>query len=164
MPPATAGSARRRAIAAATTLGLIGALAPQPALAQEPDECAYELDFAIPRNIESDMVVEVCGQDIELGALVDYQTMAEEDGVSLLEIIKKYHWQNDFAQVAGQLADAYPDDFAGSAIVDQSSRGWIAFKGEVPSVAYSLIIDLPKPVTLIGHRGFSVNELVDASE
>lgn len=153
-----------RVLAVFAALVLAGTLSPQQSLAKDPGPGAYNLDIEIPPIIEPGMTVDLFGQTIELAALVDYQTMAEEDGVSLLEVFERYGWQNEFAQVVSKLADAYPDDFAGAAVVTDENRGWIAFKDSVPAAARRLSGDLPKPVTLIGGRGFSEAELADALE
>jgi hypothetical protein len=138
---------------------LVGALVPPSVSARDDGSYGGNLDPEVPHYIVPDIEVEAFGLTMELAALVDYQQMANEDGVSLEETINKYHWQKEFARVATDLADAYPNEFAGAAVVEQSSAGWIAFKGSVPVEAASLIASVAKPVTLIGNRGFSQEEL-----
>lgn len=125
-------------------------------------------DFLVPMEDGSlllpNEMVEFNGHTIELALLVDLMAVAEQEGIGIEEAIFRYGWQNDFAAVADELEAAYPDQFAGAAIVNGGCGAWIAFSGPVPARAVALVDALPVPVELIGQRGFAQEELVTTME
>src|SRR5690606_2833901 len=128
----------------------------------DPDDFLVPLEdgsFLLPNE-----TVEFNGHTVELPLLVDLMMIAEEKGIGIEEAIFRYGWHNEFAAVAAELEAAYPDRFAGAAIVNDGCGAWIAFSGPVPARAATLVEALPVPVELIGQRGFSQEELVTAME
>jgi hypothetical protein len=122
-----------------------------------PDPDAYIEDGHLP-----DVTVEFNGHHLPLAELVDIMSVAEDMGISVEEGIFRFGWQNQFAAIATELEETYPDRFAGAAIVNSGCGAWIAFTGLVPDLALELAGKLPVPVELIGDRGFAEHELVDA--
>ena len=109
-----------------------------------------------------DVIVEFNGHRLPLAELVDIMWVAEELGISVEEGIFRFGWQNQFAAIATELEERYPDRFAGAAIVDSGCGAWIAFSGSVPDLAVELAGTLPVRVDLLGDRGFAERELVEA--
>lgn len=91
--------------------------------------------------------------------LEDIAFIAEQDGIPLDEAIERYGWQACFAELTSYFNEAYPDQYAGAAIVDDGRRAWIAFKGEIPGEVPDLVEAIPVTVDLLGARGFSEVEL-----
>ena len=91
--------------------------------------------------------------------LEDIAFIAEQDGIPLDEAIARYGWQGCFGEVTSYLTEAYADQYAGAAIIDDGRRAWIAFKGEIPEEVPDLVEAIPATVELITGRGFSEVEL-----
>lgn len=143
-------------VVAATLVVTVGAS--PPANAHEAHDSSIMglpgFEYHIP-----DIAIEVYGHVMDASQLETYQAMAEEDGVSVAEIVEKYHWQSEFGRVVTELADTHPGEFAGAAVTGNSTAGWIAFAGEPPVDAFTLAARLPKPVQIVGFKGFSEDEL-----
>jgi hypothetical protein len=120
---------------------------------------AEDEEYVIP-----DIEVEAHGYTLELSQLLDYELMAELDGLDISDLLDLYHWQIDFSRVVTELADANPDQYTGAGVAPDRQSGWIAFAGAVPEGASSLVAELERPVHLIGHRGFSEAELAQFLE
>jgi len=101
--------------------------------------------------------VEIDGIDID--ELIDLNRISETKRITLEQAIDRYGTQMDFVDAVAELRSAYPDDYAGAAIVSGGSSAWIAFKGKIPSDAFSLAETISVPIRLIGNRGFSESEL-----
>lgn len=93
----------------------------------------------------------------------DLETLAEQSGRSLDEVIERYAWNDNFTLAVNELREAAPADFAGAAIVD-ADHAWIAFKGDVPEAMRAMgatFESVPEEVTigLETNVGFSEGEL-----
>ena len=110
-----------------------------------------------------DVAAPKVGDPISDAEMRDLETVAEQSGASLDEVIERYAWNDNFALAVDQLRKAAPADFAGSAIVD-ARHAWIAFKGDQPeamrtlattfdSVPGNVIVDIQTNV------GFSEREI-----
>lgn len=79
---------------------------------------------------------------ISADELIDLQLIAEQRGISLEQAINDVAWQDDFASMATELEERFPDEFAGAEIGDAAGRvAGIAFEGAVPAVAVSRAAD-----------------------
>jgi hypothetical protein len=110
------------------------------------------------------VTVEVGGHMLPLAELEDLMWVAADRGISVEEAIFRYSWQGQFSRIVTEVERAYPDMFAGAAIVDDGCGAWIAFKGAVPQRVPDLVQPVPVPVELIGDRGYAEAELVDVLE
>lgn len=108
------------------------------------------------------VMVDVNGYELPLAELEDLKWIAESRGISVEEAIFRFGWQERFAQIADELQSAYPDELAGMAIVNDGCGARIGFKRAVPQLAVELSRSLPVPVELVGNRGYSEAELVEA--
>lgn len=96
--------------------------------------------------------------NLDSAQLSDLQTMADQEGISLEEAIQRYGWQEPFAMMVEELRVAFPDDFAGARIVDDT-KGWVAFRDDPPQAALDRIAAFGRPIEVISGRGFSEGEL-----
>ncbi|MFC9971487.1 S1 family peptidase [Spirillospora sp. NPDC127200] len=95
--------------------------------------------------------------------LEDLKLVAQSDGISFKEAVRRWGWQNSFLKVADKLQAKHPGSYSGSEITGEGSGAWIGFKGAIPPEAITLARTLPVPVKLIGNKGFSEKELNDAT-
>ncbi|WP_131736054.1 S1 family peptidase [Actinomadura roseirufa] len=95
--------------------------------------------------------------------LEDLKLVAQSDGISFKEAVRRWGWQNSFVNVADKLQAKHPGSYSGSEITGEGSGAWIGFKGPIPPEAITLARTLPVPVRLIGNKGFSEKELNDAT-
>ncbi|RFU43255.1 hypothetical protein DZF91_02065 [Actinomadura logoneensis] len=95
--------------------------------------------------------------------LEDLRLVAQSDGISFKEAVRRWGWQNAFLEVADKLQAKHPGIYSGSEITGEGSGAWIGFKGAIPAEAVTLARTLPVPVKLIGNKGFSEKELKDAT-
>lgn len=145
-------------------------------LARQADRKGQTLEAAIADHV-SELVAQGHGQwpekygdqlsnpdisidGIHLDELDDIRTIAERDGIDLMEAIARTAWQTDFVRFAAELEEAYRNEFAGAGVRDSGRGAWFAFAGEIPPDAIELSRKLPVPVELIGGRGFSEAELI----
>lgn len=103
--------------------------------------------------------------DLNKDELTDLHLMADQDDISLDEAISSFGWHDSFAELANELEDRYPDEYAGAQITDSPGRkGWIGFKGDVPVQAESKIKAFSKAqIQAKGNKGFSVRELEETT-
>jgi hypothetical protein len=149
------------AATSATASGyLAGQLEGEPRIGPHGEVYQPDGTVLLPGNV----FIDFGEQEVTPAQLEDYQLTAEEEGITLAEAIDRYAWQDEFLVVIEQLAAGFPDDYAGARILDDGLAAWIAFRGEVPDLAVDLVGGLPKPVALVGDRGFGEQELLDALE
>lgn len=91
--------------------------------------------------------------------LEDIGFVAEQEGIEMEEAIARLGWQGCFSEAVDYLQAAYPETFAGAAIVDGGRGAWIAFSGQVPDEAVELAAAIPVDVQLIDDRAVSQAEL-----
>ena len=70
--------------------------------------------------------------------LRDLQHIASQEGISLLEAIDRYAWNDNFALAVEKIREAVPAAFTGSEIVD-AGHAWVAFTGPAPEAALDII-------------------------
>ena len=75
---------------------------------------------------------------ISSAELEDLRAVAVQLGITLEEATERYAWNDDFALAASQISEAFPESFAGAAIVGDDSA-WVAFAGQVPDGASEMI-------------------------
>jgi len=76
--------------------------------------------------------------DITAAQMKDIAFIAEERGITLEEAIAEIGWQESFAQLATVIANEFPEEYAGARI-EQDGLPWIAFKGDVPPGAMTML-------------------------
>ncbi|HSF27317.1 MAG TPA: hypothetical protein VLC50_07355 [Actinomycetes bacterium] len=113
-----------------------------------------------------DVAAPRAGDPISAAEMRDLQTVAEQSGTPLGEVIERYAWNDSFALAVDQLREAAPEHFAGAAIVD-AHHAWIAFKGAQPPVMRTLAATFERisgdvVVAIRADVGFSERE-VDAA-
>lgn len=105
--------------------------------------------------------VEFNGHRLNLAALVDLMTIAEQYGIGVEEAIFRWGWQEQFSDLLSEVTSRYPEQYTGGAITADGCGAWIGFTGPVPPAAAGLVADLPVPVELVADRGFAEAELAD---
>lgn len=97
---------------------------------------------------------------------VDLTTIAEQEGISLVEAYERYGWGEDFSDAVAEIRSKYPNDFVASSMEQgEQPRATVVFASEIPSMVASLLKDLPVPVDLVAHNGVpdaQMNDLVEA--
>jgi len=93
----------------------------------------------------------------------DLETVAEQSGRSLHDVIERYSWNDNFTLAVNEFRKAAPADFAGAAIVD-AHHAWIAFRGDQPQAMRAMgatFDSVPGDVTIDieTNIGFSEGEL-----
>lgn len=61
----------------------------------------------------------------------DLQTLANQSGRPLDEVIKRYAWNDNFGVAVAEIRKAHGDSYAGAEIVD-GDTAWVAFSAEAP--------------------------------
>jgi streptogrisin C len=106
--------------------------------------------------------VTVYGHEMSLARFADLIAIAEGEGITLERSIHKYGWEHKFAELANEVADTYPDDYAGAAITERGP--WIAFKGGIPGPVSHRLDSIPIAIDVVEERGFSEGELTHYHE
>lgn len=126
----------------------------------------YEGNVENNKNLEDlpSLPPEITIDGLTLDELEDLKLIAENEGISFAEAIDRFGWQNEFAQFADKMEEAYPNSFAGAGLYSDGKGAWIAFKDNIPSVAKKVAATLPATMELIGGKGFSELELKSEME
>ena len=88
----------------------------------------------------------------------DLEGVAQEEGISLEEAIRRYGWHNDFSALVHGIRTAFPADFSAAAIGDDD-KPWISFAGVAPGAAVAAIGAFAVPVRIIEGRAFTESEM-----
>lgn len=91
------------------------------------------------------------------------QTMANEDGISLEEAVRRYAWQDEFAIRATLLEEMYPTLFSYATITHGASpKAYVHFKSEIPPSAYQHFTGIEVVnVSLQRNYGLSAGDIRD---
>ncbi|MEO3803495.1 hypothetical protein [Nonomuraea sp. B1E8] len=101
---------------------------------------------------------------IPLEELIDLGKVAEGQGIPHAEAIDRYAWQTNLQAVHNKLENAFPDEAAGTSMLNEGRTARIGFKGQIPKLAIELAKTLPAEVELIGNKGFSKKKLREVLE
>jgi hypothetical protein len=97
--------------------------------ADDSDGAVFDLpDVAAPQ----------IGDPPNAAELEDLQTLADQRGVSLQEVVDRYGWNDNFALAVGEIRRVASAAFTGAEIVD-ATHAWVAFSGAVPSQARQIV-------------------------
>ena len=88
----------------------------------------------------------------------DLEGIAQQEGISLEEAIRRYGWHNDFSALVHEIRTAFPTDFSAAAIGDDD-KPWISFAREAPADAVAAIGGFTVPVRIVEGRGFTEAEM-----
>ncbi len=93
----------------------------------------YEGNVENNENLEDlpSLPPEITIDGLTLDELEDLKLIAENEGISFAEAIDRFGWQNEFAQFADKIEEAYPNSFAGAGLYSDGKGAWIAFKENI---------------------------------
>ncbi len=97
--------------------------------------------------------------------LDDLSFIADSEGISQSEAIRRYGWQSAFGAAVDAVEERYPGRFAGSSMqTTDVPSATIELTGEIPPDVAGLITGVPVPVTVTGQAVHSEAEIREAVE